>query len=107
MTVLFYIHSGCGGEGQGRGNLTSHSERCPGEKGAGRKNAFGTEVRCASPLIFCALGLPFVIYARRSRMDGGGEETVEEKSPQMINNSGFAIDSFSWDFPGEPISASC
>lgn len=41
-------------------------------------------------------------------MDGGGEGTVEEKSPKIINNnSGFAIDSFSWDFPGEPISASC
>lgn len=106
MTVLFYTCScswGEGGEGQGRGNLTSHSERYPGEKGAGgKKNAFGTEV------IFCALGLPFVIYARRGRRDGGGEGTVEEKSPQIINNnSGFAIDSFLWDFPREPISASC
>lgn len=41
-------------------------------------------------------------------MDGGGEGTVEEESPQIINNnSGFAMDSFSGDFPGEPISASC
>lgn len=109
MTVLFYTHSGSGGKD--RGEEISHLilKDTLGRKEQGeKKNAFGTEVRCALPLIFCTLGLPFVIYARRGRMDGGGEGTVEEKSPQIINNnSGLAIDSFSWDFPGEPISASC
>lgn len=51
---------------------------------------------------------PLVICARkRNSLGGGGERMVEEKSLQIINNSGFAIDNFSWDFPGEPISASC
>lgn len=41
-------------------------------------------------------------------MGGDGEGIVEEESPQIINNnSGFAMDSFPGDFPGEPISVSC
>lgn len=64
MTVLFYTHSGSGGKD--RGEEISHLilRDTLGRKEKEEKNAFGTEVRCASALIFCALGLPFVIYSK-------------------------------------------
>lgn len=73
-----------------------------------KKCSWNQSKMCLDSLIFCTLGKPFVICARRSSLEGGGERAGEEKSLQIINNnSDFAIDSFTWDFPREPISSHC
>ena len=98
-----------GEKGSTEENLTSHPKREPwGEWNVeGGKCSWNQRQMCLVSLIFCTL-LLVMCARRRDSLDGGGERAVEEKALQIINhNSVVVIDSFSWDFPGEPISAGC